>query len=283
MTAKTTKVKRAALINDLCGFGKTSLVVSIPILTVMGIDCSPMPTAILSSHTGYSDFFFDDYTDKMDKYQKKWQSLNVKFDMIYSGFLGSEKQIHIISDMADSFNAPLLIDPVMGDNGKIYVTYTEKMCADMRRLCQKADIITPNLTEACILSEKEYTGEDIPLEYAKEIISELAEQLPNTKHIVITGIKHKNHAFNTVYDNGEISFTENRLCNCYFDGTGDVFASVVCGAVLNGISFYESVKTAADFIEKSAFYSKEMNADRKDGIILSEYICDLKRVIYEKK
>ena len=270
-------IKRAALINDLCGYGKTSLAVSIPILTVMGINCSPMPTAILSAHTGYSEFFFDDYTEKMNEYCKKWQALGVNFDMIYSGFLGSEKQIHIISDMADYFKTPLLIDPVMGDNGKIYVTYTKKMCEDMRHLCEKADIITPNMTEACILSDMEYKGEDVPLSYGEEILKVLSEKLPATKHIVITGIKHNGITHNAVFDSGVIRFTENKLCDCYFDGTGDVFASIVCGCYLSGDSFFDCVKTAGDFIEKSAFYSKEMNASRKDGIILSKYICDLKR------
>ena len=271
--------KRAALINDLCGYGKTSLAVSVPILTVMGINCSPMPTAILSAHTGYSEFFFDDYTDKMDKFQKKWQDLGAEFDMIYSGFLGSEKQIHIISDMADCFASPLLIDPVMGDGGKIYVTYSEKMCDAMRQLCEKAYIITPNLTEACILSEREYKGEDIPLTYAADILNSLKDKLPNVEHIVITGIKHKGITHNAVYDEGKITYTENRLCDCYFDGTGDVFASIVCGMSLCEESFFDSVKIAADFIEKSAFYSKEMGAERKDGIILSKYICDLKREV----
>ena len=269
-------MKRAALINDLCGYGKTSLAVSVPILTVMGINASPMPTAILSAHTGYSEFFFDDYTDKMELFYKKWLELGAKFDMIYSGFLGSKEQIHIISRMADSFNAPLLIDPVMGDNGRLYKTYTNEMCDAMFHLCEKAYIITPNLTEACMLSKMEYKGENIPLSYANEILNALKDKLKNVNHIVITGIKDNDFTVNAIYDEGEIKFTKNRLCDCYFDGTGDVFASIVCGNMLLGKGFYESVKTAADFIEKSAFYSKEMNADRKDGIILSKYICDLK-------
>lgn len=270
-------MRRIALINDLCGYGKTSLAVSIPILTVMGINCSPMPTAILSAHTGYPHFFFDDYTDKMDEYQKKWKDLDVKFDMIYSGFLGSEKQIHIISDMADNFNSPLLIDPVMGDNGKMYITYTEKMCNEMRNLCQKAHIITPNLTEASILSGLEYKGEDIPLSYGEKLLRALKDKLKNVEHIVVTGIKHNGITYNAIYDKGNITFTQNRLCDCYFDGTGDVFASIVCGLYVSGENFTKSVEDAGNFIEKSAFYSKEMNADRKDGIILSKYICDLKR------
>jgi len=270
-------MKRAALINDLCGYGKTSLAVSVPILTVMGINASPMPTAILSAHTGYREFFFDDYTDKMEKFSKKWQDLGAEFDMIYSGFLGSEKQIHIISEMADTFKAPLLIDPVMGDSGKLYVTYTPQMCDAMRHLCEKAYIITPNLTEACMLSQMEYKGEKIHLSYANEILTALRDRLKNVNHIVITGIKGDGVTYNAIFDEGKISFTKNRLCNCYFDGTGDVFASIVCGMVLSGKTFSESVKNAADFIEKSAFYSKEMGADRKDGIILSKYICDLKR------
>ena len=269
-------MKRAALINDLCGYGKTSLAVSVPILTVMGINASPMPTAILSAHTGYCEFFFDDYTDKMEPFYKKWAELGAEFDMIYSGFLGSEKQIHIISKMADTFKAPLLIDPVMGDNGKLYITYTKKMCDEMRLLCEKAYIITPNLTEACLLSDMEYKGENIPLSYANEILNALKGKLKNVNHIVITGIKENSFTYNAIYDEGEIKFTKNRLCDCYFDGTGDVFASIVCGKTLLGKNFYESVKDAADFIEKSAFYSKEMNADRKDGIILSKYICELK-------
>ena len=271
------KLRTVAAINDISGSSRCSLTVALPVLAAMGMQCCVMPTAILSNHTGYSSYFFEDYTSNMSEFIKNWRKQNLKFDCIYSGFLGSEKQIHIISDMADYFKTPLLIDPVMGDNGKIYVTYTKKMCEDMRHLCEKADIITPNMTEACILSDMEYKGEDVPLSYGEEILKVLSEKLPATKHIVITGIKHNGITHNAVFDSGVIRFTENKLCDCYFDGTGDVFASIVCGCYLSGDSFFDCVKTAGDFIEKSAFYSKEMNASRKDGIILSKYICDLKR------
>ncbi|MBQ7901059.1 MAG: bifunctional hydroxymethylpyrimidine kinase/phosphomethylpyrimidine kinase, partial [Clostridia bacterium] len=157
-------LKKMAAINDLSGSDRCSLTVAIPIITAMGIHCCAMPTAILSNHTGYAEYFFDDYTDKMPEFTEKWQKRNLKFDAIYTGFLGSEQQIQIVEDFIQRFAADgtgLIVDPVMGDNGKIYTTYTPAMCREMKKLVSTAHVVTPNVTEACQLADVEYSSEEI--------------------------------------------------------------------------------------------------------------------------
>ncbi|MEG2857909.1 MAG: bifunctional hydroxymethylpyrimidine kinase/phosphomethylpyrimidine kinase, partial [Clostridia bacterium] len=150
---------KCAVINDLSGFGRCSLTVTRPILSAMGIQTCPLPTAILSNHTGYDNFYFADFTQHMREYYSKWDELNLSFDAIYTGFLGNAQQIEIILDFIDKFKSEktlLFVDPVMGDNGDIYATYDKNLCSEMRRLVARADIITPNLTEACILAGVPY-------------------------------------------------------------------------------------------------------------------------------
>ena len=144
--------KKIAVINDMSGYGRCSLTVAIPILSAMGTQCCPVPTAILSNHTEFPVYFFDDYTDKMRDYIGKWKELGLEFDAISSGFLGSAEQIAIVLDFVESFgndHTRIIIDPVMGDHGKLYATYTEEMCEEMKQLVSYADIVTPNMTEAC--------------------------------------------------------------------------------------------------------------------------------------
>lgn len=162
------RLPMVAAVNDMSGFGRCSLTVAIPILSAMGVQCCPLPTALLSNHTGYPTYYFSDYTDSMEVYYKEWLKLDLDFAAVYSGFLGSEKQVSIVMEMIEAFRkkqaakgiaVPLaVIDPVMGDNGAVYATYTDELCAKMRQLVSVADIITPNLTEACILLEEDYKG-----------------------------------------------------------------------------------------------------------------------------
>ena len=150
-------VKKVATINDLSGIGRCSLTAAIPILSTLGVQCCPFPTAILSSQTEFDKFSFLDITNEMNNYKNVWKELNINFDCIYSGFLGSEKQIDIVLDFVlDNKDSLIVIDPVMGDNGILYDTFTENMCNKMKELVSIASIVTPNLTEACILTGEEY-------------------------------------------------------------------------------------------------------------------------------
>ena len=154
--------KKIAVINDLSGYGRCSLTVAIPILSALKVQCCPVPTSILSNHTGFPVYFFDDYTDKMGLYLEKWTELGLEFDGIFSGFLGSEAQIGIVMSMIRQFQGKdtlVVIDPIMGDHGKAYQTYTPAMCSRMKELVCLGDIVTPNLTEACILTGREYREE----------------------------------------------------------------------------------------------------------------------------
>ena len=146
-------VKKVATINDLSGIGRCSLTAALPILSTLGVQCCPFPTAILSSQTEFDKFSFLDITNEMNNYKNVWKELNINFDCIYSGFLGSEKQIDIVLDFVlDNKDSLIVIDPVMGDNGILYDTFTENMCNKMKELVSIASIVTPNLTEACILT-----------------------------------------------------------------------------------------------------------------------------------
>lgn len=151
--------KKIAAINDYSGFGRCSIAVELPIISALKVQCCPVPTSILSNHTGFESFFFKDFTDSMQEYINEWKKLDLHFDGICTGFLGSHRQIAIVEGFFESFKTndnKIIIDPVMGDYGKIYPTYTKETCQEMKKLIKYADIITPNLTEACILTDEEY-------------------------------------------------------------------------------------------------------------------------------
>ena len=159
METFTHKQKKIAVINDLSGYGRCSLTVALPILSAMGHQACPVPTAILSNHTEFPVYFFDDYTEKMPAYTDKWVQLGLSFDGIATGFLGSAEQIAMVIDMVESLSGDdtlVLVDPVMGDHGRLYATYTEEMCEEMKLLVSRADVTTPNVTEACILTGTPY-------------------------------------------------------------------------------------------------------------------------------
>ncbi len=154
--------KKIALINDITGFGRCSIAVSLPIISALKVQCCFIPTAILSNHTGFNNFFFEDYTPKMREYVNNWETLGLNFDGICTGFLGSKEQIKIVIEFLEKFKTKdniVLIDPVMGDYGKLYSTYTDEMCKEMQNLIKYADVLTPNLTELCRLLDLPYPNE----------------------------------------------------------------------------------------------------------------------------
>lgn len=245
-------LKKVAAIHDLSGYGKCSLTVAIPVLSAMGLECCALPTAILSSHTGFAHFSFFDFTPQMPAFIREWQRLDLHFDCIYSGFLGSAEQIELVEGFLQTFKKEdtlVLIDPVMGDNFSLYATYTPQMCQNMCRLVHHADIVTPNLTEACILTNTPFPQNSPDQPFLRKLCRDILKQGP--QKVVITGIV-----------NQERSLVQNFVCqgeqdagwmgrNHYnfksYNGTGDLFASIVTGYCVQGMDFALAVQKGQRF------------------------------------
>lgn len=271
------KQKKIAVINDFSGFGRCSIAVALPIISTLKIQCCPLPTSIFSNHTGFDSFFFDDYTDKMPLYINEWKKLGLQFDGITSGFLGSKKQIEIVTQFFKDFKTKeniIIVDPVMGDYGKIYATYTKEMCEEMKKLVQYADIITPNITELCILTDTPYQ-EKWKISELEKMTEELAEKGP--EKIVVTGIVQKEFIANFCYEKGKSP----KILRCHRvgtqrSGTGDVFSSIIAADAVNQVPFDKSVKKASNFIKKCILKSIEMDIPVTDGVCFEELLQTLK-------
>ena len=269
--------KKIAVINDFSGFGRCSIAVALPIISTLKIQCCPLPTSIFSNHTGFDSFFFDDYTDKMPLYINEWKKLGLRFDGITSGFLGSKKQIEIVTQFFKDFKTKeniIIVDPVMGDYGKIYATYTKEMCEEMKKLVQYADIITPNITELCILTDTPYQ-EKWKISELEKMTEELAEKGP--EKIVVTGIVQKEFIANFCYEKGKSP----KILRCHRvgtqrSGTGDVFSSIIAADAVNQVPFDKSVKKASNFIKKCILKSIEMDIPVTDGVCFEELLQTLK-------
>lgn len=268
--------KSIALINDLSGFGRCSLTVSLPIISMMKVECAVLPTCVLSSHTAYPSYYMKDLTDDMDPWMDEWKKMDLHFDGIYTGFLGSEEQIdkvlHFIGLFRDQ--AVIIVDPVMGDNGKIYPTYTEGMCSSMEKLVREADLITPNLTEACRLLNIEYRP-DYDEGSLIEIGNALMEMGPSK--VVISGIEDGTQVKDLVCEKGkEPRFHRADKISGFRHGTGDVFASIIAAEAVKGKDFYESVKKAARFVRDCLEVSDKLGVDSREGVAFEEILDTLK-------
>ncbi len=274
-------LKRIAAMHDISGFGKCALTIAIPVISACGVEVSPLPTAVLSTNTGINGFVIHDCTPYMEDYLNHWKEIDLNFDAFYSGFLGSSDQIRILSNALQVFKPELFIfDPVMGDNGLIYKTYTPKMCEAMKSLVAYADVITPNLTEACKLTGRKYDDKNT----SPSDISSLCRELSNmgASSVVITGIERDNLLVNCILDKRGYNERPVNLLPYRMHGTGDLFASVLTGGLLTGHSLYESVDSAADFVlftmEKSQDYAQ---SDRR-GVCFEPYLHLLSGGIYNE-
>lgn len=267
---------RAAAIHDLSGYGRSSLTIVIPVLASMGVNVSPLPTAILSSQTdGFDDYSFLDLTDNLSAMIKHWKSLKINFDLIYSGFLGSPEQTDLVGDFIDSFRKKkqiVLVDPVLGDNGELYGPFNQKMTAAMKELTQYADLITPNLTEAFLLLGKPYK-KTLTRSEARDLLLELCETGPGT--IVITGVQFEKEVSSMAvlaYNDTDGRFwkvNSERLQGSY-PGTGDLFASLLAGFLLSGDSLAISVDKAVSFISQTLKISFSYRTPTREGILLEK-------------
>ena len=270
------KQKKIAVINDLSGFGRCSIAVAWPIISVMKVQCCPIPTSVFSNHTGYDSFFFDDYTDKMQLYIDEWKKLGLQFEGICTGFLGSKDQIAIVAQFLEDFKKKdtiVIMDPVMGDYGKAYPTYTTEMCQEMKKLVRFADMLTPNMTEACILADVEYKEHMSSKELTK-LAQYLCEQGP--EKVVITGIAQGGYLGNFCYENGKNpKILRTKKLGESRSGTGDVFSSILAADAVNGVELEQSVRKAANFIKKCIGRAIELDLPLTDGVCIEEFLNQL--------
>ena len=269
--------KRVAAIHDISCVGRCSLTVALPILSAAGLDTSVLPTAILSTHTGgFEGFTYRDLTEDIDPISKHWQSLNLKFDALYSGFLGSYEQIDLVANLFDTFRTKdtlVLVDPVMADNGVLYSIYSPEMAKGMTKLCAKADIIVPNLTEAAFLLEEEYIGESYSQDYIERTLKKLSSL--GAKKVVLSGVSFEKGklgaaAFNS--DTGKISYAFNDKIDGYFHGTGDVFGSALLSALLNDFSLEEAVQIAVDYTHRCIILTQKADLEKRYGVCFEKAI-----------
>lgn len=269
--------KKIAVINDLSGFGRCSIAVELPIISAMKIQCCFVPTAVFSNHTGFPSFFLEDFTDKMGDYTDEWRKLDLHFQGICTGFLGSSRQIAIVTDFLKDFkdkDTVVIVDPVMGDYGKMYPTYSLETCLKMRELIPLADIITPNLTEACILAGIPYEEK-----WSRKKLLWLAEELSGMgpKKVVITGIIQGEFIANYCYEKGiEPRIFRTIRVGTQRSGTGDIFASIIAADAVNDVPFEASVKKAGRFVKKCILKSIEMGIPLTDGVCFEEFLHTLK-------
>lgn len=269
--------KKVALINDLSGFGRCSITVELPIISQMKIQCCPIPTAIFSNHTAYDSFYKVDFTDSMMPYIDEWKKLGFHFNGISSGYLSCSRQIDIVLRFIEEFKSEdtiLLVDPVMGDDGKAYPSYDESLCQRMKELARKADILTPNLTEACILTDRDFHQDFTDLEICRmgfELLDFGADK------IVITGIEQGDYIVNLAMERGcQPQFNRTRKTGPVRPGTGDIFSSIIIADAVNGQDFYKSVIKASKFIKHCLEISDKMELPLTDGVAFEEILDELK-------
>lgn len=275
-------IKKAAVINDLSGFGKCSLTATIAVLSVMGVQPCPMPTAVLTNQTGYRNHYCFDLTDELCHYKEMWSLNNESFDGIYSGYIADKKQVDIIFDFINTFrksNTVVLVDPVMGDNGRLYSAFSNETCKKVCSLARSADIITPNLTELCILTDTDFEELNSHCENDDflERISDVAKSAfsHSEQKIVVTGIKKGDCLYNGVFTKQDCSFVKAECHGGSFSGTGDIFASIVFASVVNGERLVSAVSKAVSFIEKATADTAKEPYDRNDGINFEKFLYQL--------
>ncbi len=273
-------IKRVASVHDISGFGRCSQTVIIPILSSMGIQVCPLITSLLSAHTGFENYEFVDFTEHMESFFTHWKKLNVEFDAIYTGFLGSSQQIAVVSKFIDLFkrdNNLVVVDPVFADNGKIYSAFNEDIVVEMRNLIKKADMIVPNITEAAFLLN-EPMRDTLSLSEVKEWLLRLSKYGP--KIVIITSVvedKGSNIVCNAAYNSttGEFFIVKNSLIPASYTGSGDTFTSVLLGALLQGDSLPMALDRATSFIYKVIERTYKNGTPHREGIFLEAMLGEL--------
>lgn len=274
-------VRRIAAVNDLSGFGRCSLTVSIPILSAMGFQVCPVPTAVLSAHTGYPDPVIRDFTNDMEGFLRHWESLGLTFACGYTGYLGNEKQADVLEPFLRRLReqgALRLVDPAMADHGKLYASCTPGLVQAMARLVALANVATPNLTELCLLTGGDYaTVSNAP--DRREQVEAMARQLLRNGcgAVVVTGVESGDVIENCVLatvDAAPVWVSGHRV-DRHFAGTGDLFASVLCGWLLRGEDLVDAVEKTVAFVCRTTAATAEWQENGQDGIAFEPFLGEL--------
>lgn len=270
-------VPKVACINDLSGYGRCSLSTAISILSVCGVQPCAVPTAVLSKHTGFEGFHFTDLSGSLEPFFKSWDDLC--FDGIYTGFLGSLSQISVVESFIKEHKscqqkAPaVVVDTVMGDNGRLYSTYTMEMCKALKSLVAIADVITPNVTEACFLTDTEYCGDKLSDDDCRILCEKL--RALGAKSAVITGIRRGSSVLNYICSDNVNDIYEVHRTNHIFSGTGDIFSSIVTAFLVAGKSLQCAVEAAGGFISETTQYTLSVADNNSDGVIFEPFLKKL--------
>ena len=261
-------IPRVAAVHDLCGYGKCSLGVAIPVLSAAGCDVCPVPTGLFSSHTAYPGWYMHDTTDMLSDYLAAWKNIGVEIDAVYSGFLGAPEQVDRIRDLYNMYPSALrVVDPVMADHGKVYPTYTPELCDAMAELACGADILTPNLTEASIILGQDWPGTDIDDDTAKRMIEGLLEK--GAKNVVLKGIQREGESCIRNFVAGqdcELFEAKNEYLPYMLHGTGDLYCSCLLAAIMAGKSLQEAVVFAGDFVHDAMIVSAKQPDFKERGV-----------------
>lgn len=288
LTHKEVCMKKIALVNDLSSFGKCSLTAAISVVSVMGIQAVPLPTAVLSAQTGFSSFYCDDYTDRMDFFTDEWLTMKEHFDGIHSGYLANSNQIKKVFHLLDAFQTKdtiYLADPVMGDNGRRIKAFSHELLDGMRQLCTRASITTPNLTELCLLADSDYAAltefskDSSYLERITDIARKFLRTMPKNACVLVTGIirQSADNSFmgNMAVTAKECFYHETPYIPQSFSGTGDLFSSVICASLVNGLDVDAAEKKASDFLHPAIEDAVAENIESNHGIHFEKYLKKL--------
>lgn len=280
--------KEVVAFNDISSFGRCSLSVALPILSTLGIQCHPVPTMVLTGQCGYPISYKKDMTSMLPQYTCAWNAIDASFDGIYTGYMTCPEQIDHVLDFIDAFKKEdtfLLVDPVMGDNGGTYRIYSKKLLARMRKLTHKATLITPNLTEACLLAGTSYdkitdiTNKHILIHSLSTLAKSLADKAEGKQDVIITGIHFKegdeSKMMTFAWTEGTHYTYVSPWYHKHFSGTGDILSSTMCGLLLNGYSIEEALPIAGDFIHNSIVDTIPLDTDGNDGIHFEKHLCEL--------
>ena len=276
-------IPRVAAVHDMCGYGKCSLTAAIPILSATGCDVCPVPTALFSAHTMYKTYTFHDTTDILSGYLDAWKAENVELDAVYSGFLGSPEQVDLVERLYTEYPQALhLVDPVMGDGGHMYPTYTQELCDATRRLAVGADVLMPNLTEASILTDSEYPGQNIDDSQVNDILDKLIAL--GAKNVVLKGIDRGDGTLRNYVASartgsaGKIELVHDKL-PYMIHGTGDAFASALSGAVLAGKPLDEAARIAGEFVRSAMESTRNQPHFEERGVSFELVLGELTNLV----
>ena len=270
--------KRVAVINDLSGLGRCSLTAAIPVLSALGVQACPVPTAVLSAQTGFPGYRLQDLTDHMGDFLTHWQQLGMTFDGISTGFLSSVAQAEGVLRFLDAFpgsDTLILVDPVMGDDGAIYPGYGPELRQRVRRLVERAGVVTPNLTEACLLTGADYAS--VAALEGPALFDAVAElgrriQAMGPGIAAITGVRRGEHIYNVILDREGRHLVGAPLLGGSYSGTGDLFAAVLHGCLLRGMQAAQAAELAVTFLSAALADTLEAGADRNHGVFFEAHM-----------